>query len=214
VLILGPADQDAAWSETGIDGVYRRLLSRLWRLADELSEDAGDAEDAAQPVDPDGDALTIVRKANWAIDKVTRDTADRWAFNTALSAIIELLNEIYRHPGADRPARRFATATAASLLFPFAPHLAAEAYEMLTGRRVWEEPWPDADPDMLQADTFELVCQVNGKVRDRVDAPTGAPRDELEKLCLESRGVKAHLDGHEIAKVIVVPDKLVNVVVR
>ena len=119
-----------------------------------------------------------------------------------------------KYPWADVHARRFATATAASLVFPFAPHLGAEAYEMLTGRRVWEEPWPDADPDMLQADTFELVCQVNGKVRDRVDAPTGAPREELEQLCLASRGVKAHLDGHEIAKVIVVPDKLVNVVVR
>ena len=91
---------------------------------------------------------------------------------------------------------------------------ASEAYELLTGRRVWEEPWPDADPDLLQADTFELVCQVNGKVRDRLAAPTGAPREELERLCLESRGIKAHLDGHEIAKVIVVPDKLVNVVVR
>jgi leucyl-tRNA synthetase len=67
---------------------------------------------------------------------------------------------------------------------------------------------------MLQADTFQLVCQVNGKVRDRVDAPSGAPKDELERLCLESRGVKVHLDGHEIAKVVVVPDKLVNVVVR
>ncbi|HEY4824458.1 MAG TPA: hypothetical protein VIH49_05355, partial [Solirubrobacteraceae bacterium] len=64
------------------------------------------------------------------------------------------------------------------------------------------------------ADTFQLVCQVNGKVRDRVDAPSGAGREELEKLCLESRGVMAHLDGHEIAKVVVVPDKLVNVVVR
>ena len=218
VLIIGPADQDAAWSDSGIDGVYRRLLSRLWRLADELS-DGGDpvrrsADAAVQPPNPQGDALTIVRKANWAIDKVTRDTADRWAFNTALSAIIELLNEIYRYPEADPQARRFATATAASLLFPFAPHLGAEAYEMLTGRRVWEEPWPDADPDMLQADTFQLVCQVNGKVRDRVDAPSGAPKDELERLCLESRGVKVHLDGHEIAKVIVVPDKLVNVVVR
>jgi leucyl-tRNA synthetase len=67
---------------------------------------------------------------------------------------------------------------------------------------------------MLQSETFELVCQVNGKVRDRVSAPTGAARDELERLCLESRGVKARLDGHEITKVIVVPDKLVNVVVR
>ena len=87
-------------------------------------------------------------------------------------------------------------------------------YEQLTGRRVWEEPWPDADTAMLQAETFELVCQVNGKVRDRVIAPTGAEREELERLCLDSRGVRAHVDGQEIAKVIVVPDKLVNVVVR
>jgi leucyl-tRNA synthetase len=211
VLIIGPADQDAAWSESGLEGVYRRLLARLWRLADELGDpDTG----ADQPASADGDSLKVVRKAHWAIDKVTRDTADRWAFNTALSAVIELLNEIYRYPDADPQARRFATATAASLVFPFAPHLACEAYELLTGRRVWEEPWPDADPDMLQADTFELVCQVNGKVRDRVHAPTGAAKDELERLCLESRGVKAHLDGHEVAKVIVVPDKLVNVVVR
>ena len=211
VLFIGPADQDAAWSDTGIDGVYRRLLSRLWRLADEIGAPRAGAD---QPEDPTAEALTIVRKAHWAIDKVTRDLADRFAFNTAISAIIELINEIYRYPEADVDARRFAAATAASLVFPFAPHLGAEAYEMLTGRRVWEEPWPDADPDMLQADTFELVCQVNGKVRDRVDAPSGAPKDELERLCLESRGVKAHLDGHEIAKVIVVPDKLVNVVVR
>ena len=85
---------------------------------------------------------------------------------------------------------------------------------MLTGRRVWEDPWPPADPAMLIADTFELVCQVNGKVRDRVIAPSGAARDELERLALDSRGVRAHVDGHEIARVIVVPDKLVNVVVR
>jgi leucyl-tRNA synthetase len=100
------------------------------------------------------------------------------------------------------------------LLFPFAPHLGAEVYHLLTSRRVWEEPWPDADPEMLQAETFELVCQVNGKVRDRVDAPTGASREELEQLCLSTRGVKAHLDGRQVAKVVVVPDKLVNIVVR
>ncbi len=219
VLFMGPPDQDAAWSENGIEGVHRRLLSRLWRLADDLAGAGADADadadaGADQPADPTGDALTLIRKAHWAIDKVTGDMTGRFAFNTALSAIIELLNDTYRYADADPAARRFATATAASLLFPFAPHLGAEAYEMLTGRRVWEEPWPDADPDMLVADTFELVCQVNGKVRDRVDAPTGAPREELERLCLETRGVKAHLDGRKIAKVVVVPDKLVNVVVR
>ena len=212
VLVIGPPDQDAAWADTGIEGVHRRLLGRLWRLTDELCETPPPGAD--QPDGPTGDELTIVRKAHWAIDKVTRDMTGRFAFNTAISAIIELINEIYRYPNADPRARRFGTATAASLVFPFAPHLGAEAYEMLTGRRVWEEPWPDADPDLLQTETFELVCQVNGKVRDRVSAPTGAGREELERLCLETRGVQSHLNGLEIAKVIVVPDKLVNVVVR
>jgi leucyl-tRNA synthetase len=214
ILFVGPPDQDATWSDKGAEGVHR-FLSRLWRLADELAEPPReDPSDAAAPAAPDGDALTLVRKANWAIDKVTSDMGGRFAFNTAIAAIMELVNEIYRYPDADHAARRFATATAASLVFPFAPHLGAEAYELLTKRRVWEQPWPDVDPEMLQADTFELVCQVNGKVRDRVSAPTNAPREQLEQLCLDTRGVQAHLDGHQIAKVIVVPDKLVNVVFR
>ena len=115
---------------------------------------------------------------------------------------------------AERAARRFATATAASLIFLFAPHLGAEIYERLTGERVWEQPWPSVDPSMLVADTFELVCQVNGKVRDRVIAPTGAAREELERLALQAEGVRAHLNGHNVVKVIVVPGKLVNVVAR
>ncbi len=210
ILFIGPPEQDAAWSETSLEGVHR-FLTRLWRLGDEL----GDGSDDGQaPPDPEGDALTLVRKANWTIDKVTTDMVGRFPFNTAIAAVMELVNEIYRHPDADPEARRFAAVTAASVLFPFAPHLSAEVYEQLTGRRVWEEPWPDADSDLLQADTFELVCQVNGKVRDRVSAPTGAQREELERLCLESRGVQNHVNSQEIAKVVVVPDKLVNVVVR
>ena len=210
VLFIGPPDQDAAWSETSLEGVHR-FLARLWRLGDELGDPAAGAQ---QPAGPSGDDLNVVRKAHWAIDKVTASLIGRFAFNTSIAAVMELVNEVTRHPQAGVAARRFATATAASLLFPFAPHLGAEVYEMMTGRRVWEEPWPDADPDMLQANTFELVCQVNGKVRDRVNAPTGAAREQLEQLCLATRGVRSHLDGHEIAKVIVVPDKLVNVVVR
>ena len=216
ILFIGPPDQDAAWSETSLAGVHR-FLARLWRLGDELSEQpggAGQAGGAEQPPDPQGRDLTLVRKANWAIEKVTGDMSGRFAFNTAIAAIMELVNEIYNPPRAGRDAQRFGTATAASLLFPFAPHLAAEVYELLTGQRVWVQPWPDADPEMLTADTFELVCQVNGRVRDRIVAPTGAPREELEELCLHTRGVRAHLDGQEIAKVIVVPDKLVNIVVR
>jgi leucyl-tRNA synthetase len=213
VLFMGPLDQDAAWSDTGVEGVYR-FLTRLWRLGDALAEGADRAQPVQAPPDPAGDALILVRKANWAIEKVTGDMRGRFAFNTAIAAIMELVNEIYRHPETEPAARRFAVATAASLVFPFAPHLGSEVYELLTGRRVWEEPWPNADPDMLTTDTFELVCQVNGKVRDRVTANTGAPRNELERLCLAARGVRAHIDGNEVAKVIVVPDKLVNLVVR
>ncbi|HZQ38819.1 MAG TPA: leucine--tRNA ligase, partial [Dehalococcoidia bacterium] len=225
ILFIGPADQDAAWSEKSLEGVHR-FLARLWRLGHDLSgvegpqnradpgEALADPLIAEQPANPHGDDLTLVRKAHWAIGKVTGDLVGRFAFNTAIAAIMELVNEIYRHPDADPQTRRFATATAASLLFLFAPHLGAEVYEQLTGRRVWEEPWPAPDPAMLQADTFELVCMVNGKVRDRVSAPSDAERDELERLCLEAKGVRAHLDGHEIARVVVVPEKLVNFVVR
>jgi leucyl-tRNA synthetase len=213
VLFMGPAEQDAAWADTGIEGAYR-FLSRLWRVGDELGQAGGSKPGAEPPEDPRGADEILVRKANWAIDKVTRDMTGTFGFNTAIAAVMELVNELYRHPEAGAEARRFAAATAASLVFPFAPHLGAEVYELLTGRRVWEEPWPDADPDMLLADTFELVCQVNGRVRDRVSAPTGAERDELERLCLATDGVQAHVDGHDIAKVIVVPDKLVNIVVK
>ncbi len=212
VLFLGPLDQDAAWSDTGVAGVYK-FLARLWRLGDGLAQE-GPAGPADQPAVSAGDALTLVRKANWAIDKVTEDVSGRFAFNTAISAVRELVNDIYRYPGAEPAARRFAVATAASLLFPFAPHLGSEVYEMVTGRRVWTEPWPEPDQEMLQADTFELVCQVNGRVRDRVPAPTGAPREDLEQLCREARGVQTHLNGNDVVKVIVVPDKLVNLVVK
>ncbi|HLW95061.1 MAG TPA: class I tRNA ligase family protein, partial [Solirubrobacteraceae bacterium] len=174
----------------------------------------GDADAVTQPADPTGDALTLVRKANWAIDRVTGEFVGRFGFHNAIAAITELLNELRAHPDADLEARRFAATTAASLMFPFAPHVGAEVFERLTGRRVWEEPWPAADPAMLVAETFELVCQVNGKVRDRVQAPSGAGRDELEKLALASPGVIQHLNGQEVVKVVVVPDKLVNVVVR
>jgi leucyl-tRNA synthetase len=218
VLFIGPPDQDAAWSEASLEGVHR-FLSRLWRLGQEVAETPAQTAPASPlgpappPVDPQGETLTLVRKANWAIDKVTSDLG-RFTFNTAISALMELVNDCRRLPDAEPAARRFAVATAASLLFPFAPHLGAELYELITGTRVWEQPWPSADPAMLTADMFELVCQVNGKVRDRVNAATGSPRAELERLALAADGVRAHINGGEVVKVIVVPDKLVNVVVR
>ncbi|HWD69771.1 MAG TPA: leucine--tRNA ligase [Solirubrobacteraceae bacterium] len=219
ILNMGPPDQDAAWNDNALSGAHR-LLSRLWTLGSELGAGArgplatGDAEAVIQPADPSGDGLTLVRKANWAIDRVTSEFVGRFGFHNAIAAVTELVNDLYRYPQADIEARKFAVATAASLTFPFAPHLGAEVFEMVTGRRAWEEPWPAPDPAMLVADSFELVCQVNGKVRDRVRAPSGSSREQLEQLALAAPGIVAHLEGHELVKLIVVPDKLVNVVVR
>jgi leucyl-tRNA synthetase len=133
---------------------------------------------------------------------------------------MELVNEAYRvkddlyGDAAGESALRFATATAASILFPFAPHLSAEVYEAITGRRVWEEPWPKPDPELLASDVFTLVVQVNGKRRAGVEAPAGASREELVELARGSAAVQRHIDGREVVKEVVVPGKLVNLVVR
>jgi leucyl-tRNA synthetase len=206
ILFIGPPDQDADWSDEGMEGVHR-FLSRLWRMAAET------AERTETQVDGEADE-ELLRKTHWAIEKVSGDLR-RFAFNTAIAAVMELLNECSRlRESASVEARRFALATAASLLFPFAPHVSADIYDLLTGERVWEQPWPRADQALLERDEYELVCQVNGKLRDRVQAATGADVEELKELCRAAPNVKAHLDGREIVKEIVVPGKLVNLVVR
>ena len=185
-------------------------------------EPRGRREDLPRSGSPEltAPAREILAKAHWAIDKVTRDIDPSFHFNTAIAAVMELVNEIYRHkdeaygdPGGDA-AVRFATSTAASLIFPFAPHLGSDVYELLEGERVWEKEWPKADPALLVRDTFPLVVQVNGKLRDRIDADSGASEDELLELARGSEKVQSHLDGKEVVKEIVVPGKLVNLVVK
>jgi len=214
ILFVGPPDQDADWSDEGVEGVHR-FLSRLWRLSAETAERAGAADSQAPDfTGAQGDDLALARKTHWAIDKVSGDLR-RFAFNTAIAAVMELINDCSRLRDTVEPRTlRFALASAASLLFPFAPHVSADAYELLTGERVWEQPWPEAEEALLESDSYELVCQVNGKVRDRVQAGAEASPEELKDLCRAAPNVIAHVDGHEIVKEIVVPGKLVNLVVR
>jgi leucyl-tRNA synthetase len=133
---------------------------------------------------------------------------------------MELVNEAYRlkdallgDPDGDATLR-FATATAASLIFPFAPHLGSEVWEMIEGGRVWEQPWPQAAPALLSHDTFTLVVQVNGKVRAKIEAPSGAEEAELLALARADAHVSGLVDGKQVVKQIVVPGRLVNIVVH
>jgi leucyl-tRNA synthetase len=206
ILFLGPPGQDADWSEEGVGGV-QRFLSRLWTAAAQAPEGASEPDTSA-PTD-------LLRKAHWAIDKVTRDMQGRFAFNTAIAAVMELVNEIYR-AGGSAPAShaRFAIATAGSLIFPFAPHLGSEVYEQMTGERVWEQPWPQADPALLATEEIQLVVQLNGKLVDRVPAPAEATQEQLEEIARASGKLASRLNGKEIVKTVVIPGKLVNFVAR
>jgi leucyl-tRNA synthetase len=218
ILFVGPPDQDADWSDEGVEGVHR-FLARLWRLAADTAERTAGTptpslEAFAANGSLDGDDLEVARKAHWAIEKVSEDMR-HFGFNTAIAAVMELLNDCSRmRHTLHLDTLRFGLATAASLLFPFAPHVSSDIYDMLTGMRVWEQPWPLADPEMLERDAYELVCQVNGKLRDRVQASSDATAEELKALCLAAPNVLAHIDGREIVKEIVVPGRLVNLVVR
>jgi len=201
LLFIGPVEQDAEWQDSGFEGIVR-FLHKLWRVALEQAE--------KPPVDGPVDG-PLARKAHATIAKVTDDIGRRFALNTPIAAVMELVNEIGRRPGD--PAARFAAETAVSLVQPYAAHIAEELWERLGHERLWEAPWPEADPALLERETFELVVQVNGKVRARLEVPAGLSEDELAERARALPRVQELLDGNDVRKTIVVPGKLVNLVV-
>ena len=200
ILFQGPADQDIDWTPDGIEATVR-FIRRLWRVVHEAAE---------RPASPAGVDTPLARKAHETIARVSDDIDRRFVFNTPISAVMELVNELSKAP--DDPAARFAAETAVSLLQPYTPHVAEELWGVLGHERLWDSPWPTHDESMLRSDTIELVLQVNGKVRDRIQVPAGLSDDELVARAKASERVQAHLNGEE-KRVIVVPDKLVNIVV-
>jgi leucyl-tRNA synthetase len=202
ILFIGPASEDMEWTDEGVEGMVR-FMKRLYRL---VSQAAALASRDEPPVNE------LSRKAHETIARVTDDLGRRQSFHTAISAVIELLNELSR-AGVEDPAARLAAETAVSLIQPYAPHLAEELWTVLGHERLWEAAWPAADEAQLTRDTFELVVQVNGKVRDRFEVDAALPEDELVARALASPKVQQHIDGAPVRKTIVVPRKLVNVVV-
>jgi leucyl-tRNA synthetase len=200
LMFIGPVEQDAEWQDEGFEGMVR-FLNRLWRVVMEQMD---------KPAGPPPDT-PLARKAHRTIAKATDDIGRRFALNTPIAAVMELVNDISRSP--QDPAARFAAETAVSLIQPYAAHVAEELWERFGYERLWEHPWPEADPAFLEMETFELVVQVNGRVRDRIQMPVEASEDELVARARELPNVQAHLDGKEVRQTIVVPRKLVNLVV-
>jgi len=201
IMFLGPANEDMEWTETSVQAMSR-FVNRLWNVVNDVIERAPAGE-------PEGGPLE--RKAHATIAKVTDDIGRRFAFNTAIAAVMELVNELSKErDGADS---RFAAETAVALIQPYAPHVAEELWSRLGNERLWEAPWPVADPAMLEVETVEVVVQVNGKIRDRLHVPPSIGEEELVAHARGSERVRAQLDGSEVARTVVVPGKLVNFVI-
>ena len=218
VCFMGPPERGGDWADEGVEGV-NRFLSRLWRLCEEVETRRGGR--AGRRRGRGASARTLLAKAHWAIDKVTRDFQRGFQFNTAIAAVMELVNDAYRlkdglygDPAGDRGgALRHRHRRLADLPLRPPPRrrgLGAARRRAGSG----SSPGREADPALLASDTVTLVVQVNGKLRDRIEAAAEAPEAELLELARASEKVDPHLDGKEVVKEIVVPGKLVNLVVR
>jgi leucyl-tRNA synthetase len=209
-LFVGPPQDDVDWEGVGIEGTSR-FLHRLWRLAT--------GQVGSQPLDrdADGDDDAIDKATHRLVARVT-DEYERWSYNTAVASFMEFTNELYKYvqsPHGPRTQTLDAAVDALILLMaPMAPHISAELWARRHGgAHVHAEPWPLADPTKLVLDTVTMVVQVNGKVRDKLEVPSGIDSTEAERLALTSEKIVTHLAGASPRKVIARPPKLVNLVV-
>ncbi|MBF4509560.1 MAG: leucine--tRNA ligase [Aeromicrobium sp.] len=221
ILFMAPPDKDLDWNQDGLEGMFR-FLGRLWRYVAELAEGpdgANAASDGASAL-PDEAAKALVRERHRVVGKVT-DDVEHFGFNTALSAMMELLNAAgeYRRAASpelrDLALEREVAEVLTLLIAPYAPHMAEELWRNVLGHAtsVHREPWPTWDPAQAAADEVEVVVQVNGKVRGRVVVPADASEDVLREAALAEPHVREHTEGRTVRKMVVVPGKLVNVVV-
>ncbi|NMC93453.1 MAG: leucine--tRNA ligase [Syntrophorhabdus sp.] len=218
-LFASPPEKDLDWNDKGVEGCSR-FLQRVWRLIAERINDMRDVEAIFEPLTSDSDAVQLTYLMHKTIKKVTEDI-DRFHLNTAIARIMELVNGLYKFLEKDREDEdtkkltRGAFETLVSLLFPFVPHIAEELWEMLgKDSRMIGKEWPRYNPQYVEEDTVLVVVQVNGKLRDRCEVDRDIDQEQLREIVLTLDNVKRHIEGKTVMRTIVVPNKLVNVVVK
>ncbi|MEN3202994.1 MAG: leucine--tRNA ligase [Atribacterota bacterium] len=218
ILFAGPPELDMEWSDRGVEGAFR-FLNRVWRTANEvllLEPQEGAPFDAKA-------YARLERRIHQTIFKVDTDITEKFHFNTAISAMMELLNDVTEylrfvgekgaHP-KEKDLLLFAMRTLTSLLNPIAPHITEELWELLGGEAYLSKaPWPEYDATKLHEDMVEVVIQINGKVRGKITVPRGLEEEEVLKRALEDERIKQWLNEKPLRKYIYVPDKLMNIVV-
>jgi leucyl-tRNA synthetase len=209
VLFAAPPEKEVDWRWEGADGIYR-FLGRVYRF---VTRRVGSGGPAVGPAD-----RQVQRKLHQCLQKITEDFESRWHFNTCIAGIMELVNVLYaEEEKIGSTVLNEVLEKLALMLAPFAPYLSQEIWDEL-GREgpVFRQPWPVFDPELAKAELAEIVVQVNGKLRSRVFAPFGTPKDALEKLALADPKVQQAVTQTQkgVARIITVPDKLVNIVVK
>ncbi|MGD0153362.1 MAG: leucine--tRNA ligase [Thermacetogeniaceae bacterium] len=224
ILFAAPPERDLDWSDQGVEGAYR-FINRVWRLVAGTASEvagAGRMKPGAADLPPEERALRLA--THRTILKVTEDISARFNFNTAVSAIMELVNATYHYTEqvSGRPANehrrvvlRESLVSLVLLLAPFTPHLAEELWELLgESGSVHQQRWPEHEPAALVVDEVEIVVQVNGRVRDRLNVPAGIGQAEMEQVVLAKQRVQEMLQGKSLVRAVCVPGKLVNLVVK
>ena len=219
-LFLGPPEKHVEWNDRAVEGAHR-FIGRLWRLTQAYTGGEDDVK-PAKPASPEAEDA-LLRRVHRTIKKVTEDIEGSFHFNTAIASVMELINEATalsldeagQVGRSTSPAVGEALSAAVKLLNPVAPHVAEELWRRLGGEgSLLLEPWPDYDPAMVEEEIVTVVVQVCGKLRARVTLPAGASEDAARDAALAEPAVARHVEGKQVVKVIYVPDKLINVVVR
>jgi leucyl-tRNA synthetase len=218
-LFASPPEKDLEWSARGVEG-SARFLNRLWRLVYEEHEKLRSVTpyDGSEPLE--GELRALHRKTHQTIKRVTDDIEQRFHFNTAISAVMELVNAIYQFRSENGngpeafPVLRLAVDTAVVLISPMVPHIAEEMWEALGHQTsVVQEPWPEWDEEAVAEDMQLIVVQVNGRLRSRIYVSPSASNEDVEKAALSDERIKTFVGDQPVRKVVVIPGRLVNVVV-
>lgn len=215
ILFAAPPEKELDWSDAGVEGSFR-FLNRVYRLVYETVQKYGFNTTDFEIRNDNDKQLNYM--ANYAVKKVSDDAGGRFQFNTAISTIMEFVNELYRYkelPDVNEGLINACIEKLVLILSPFTPHVCEEMWEYLghTGS-LYNVGWPAYDESALVKDSVEIVIQINGKVKEKMNIASGLGRDELQKTVMESEAAVRAVDGRNVVKVIAIPDKLVNIVVK